>query len=125
MVRNFRIVSVEDEEDTFNLLQLTLRDKPIDWHHAANGTDAVEILTRIDPDLVLLDVMLPDMSGWDVLDQLRAQGRSLDGVPIIVLTARTEMPHRMIAAVQEVAEYLPKPFSPADLRKVIKRILGI
>ncbi|MBI3243500.1 MAG: response regulator [Chloroflexi bacterium] len=125
MSQVYRVVSVEDELENFAIIKLTLKDLPIELLHASNGEDAIRLLSTTKPDLVLLDVTLPDMRGWDVLDKLAEDGNKLDGVPVVMLTSHTELTHRVIARFQGVTAYLNKPFEPSVLRDQVREVLGL
>ena len=118
-----QIVSVEDDDGIFELLQVTLEPLPISLHRASDGHTAVQLITHIQPDLLLLDIALPDMNGWDVLKTLCEQKRKPPH--IIVLTAYSEPAHRLIAHFQEVDRFVQKPFSPVDLRRIIGDLLEL
>ena len=123
MTQTFDLVSVEDDDDLFILLEMALREQPVALRRARTGAEALQQLGQAKPDLLLLDISLPDMRGWDVLDQAAAASL-LDEVPVIVLTSHAEAPHRIIGKVQEVAAYLNKPFRAPELRDTIRQILG-
>lgn len=120
----FQVVSVEDDAMLYQLIKLELRDLPIDLHHVWSGSEAILLLSRFRPDLIILDITLPDMRGWDVLDRL-AKGNNLAGIPIIVLTAHKEAPHKLIAAIQGVTVFMNKPFRAAELKNTILEMLGL
>ncbi len=124
MEQTHTIVVVEDSDTQFLLVEAVLADLPVTVRRAATGEQAIEVLSDNKPDLLLLDILLPDMRGWDVLDRL-ADGEALKDVPILVLTSRTEMPHRIIAKLQGVAVYMNKPFDPQDLRNKVGELLGL
>jgi DNA-binding response OmpR family regulator len=121
----YRVVSVEDDEDIFAVIKLTLKDLPVELLHTSTGEEAIALLSTTKPDLLLLDVTLPDMRGWDVLDKLAEDGHKLEGVPIVVLTSHTELTHRVIARFQGATAYLLKPFMPSALRDQVREILGL
>jgi DNA-binding response OmpR family regulator len=123
MTKNYDLVSVDDDDDLYILLELALREQPVALRRARTGAEALAQLNAAKPDLLLLDITLPDMRGWEVLDQATA-ANLLDGVPVIVLTSHTEVPHRIIGKVQEVAAYINKPFRASELRDTIGQILG-
>ena len=125
MGKLYRVVSVEDDEDIFAVIKLTLKELPVELLHAGTGEEAIALLSTMKPDLLLLDVTLPDMRGWDVLDKLAADGHKLEGVTIIVLTSHTELTHRVIARFQGATAYLLKPFMPSALRDQVREILGL
>lgn len=117
------VVSVEDEEGISELLRLTMEPLPIDFHHAFNGKDAIELITRVKPNLLILDIGLPDMNGWDVLKTIIAKDIKPDKV--LVLTAYNAPTHRLIAHLQEVDLYINKPFMPLELRQTVSELLEL
>ncbi len=116
------VISVEDDAGLFRLIQLTLRPLPIQLHHATTGAEALRLTDEIHPELLILDITLPDMRGWDVLDEIAKL--NVD-VKTIVVTGRTEMTHRVIARLQEVTAFLNKPFRPAELRDKVIEVLEL
>lgn len=118
------VVSVEDDPDVFELIQKILEPLPIDLHHACNGYEAIDLVTSLSPDLIMLDISLPDIHGWDVLKKVKElqNGHQPD---VVVLTAQTAPAHRVIGHLQEVNKYISKPFLPHELRDSITDILGI
>lgn len=125
MPRVYRALSVEDDDDQFTLLRLALRALPLELRRASSGKEALALLPDFRPELLLLDVTLPDIRGWEVLDWLKANDAALKNIPVIVLTGHTEASHRVIARLQEVAHYMNKPFVPDELRAKIKTVLQI
>lgn len=124
MTKTYHILSVEDDQDLFALIQIMLKELPVTLRRAGTGAEALALIAEVRPDLVLLDLALPDMRGWDVLDQAAADG-NLDDVPVVVLTSHSEVPHRVIGKMQEVSAYIRKPFTPADLRHRVRGLLGL
>ncbi|HLF00519.1 MAG TPA: response regulator [Anaerolineales bacterium] len=125
MPRTYRVLNIEDDDDQFLLLKIALKDLPLELHRASNGKEALALLPDLKPDLLMVDVTLPDMRGWEVLDWLKINHRALRDMPVIVLTAHTEASHRVIAKLQEVAHYINKPFVPDELRDKVKNLLKI
>jgi two-component system phosphate regulon response regulator PhoB len=89
---------------------------------ASSGSDALAIAQRERPSLIVLDLMLPGLSGFDVLEQLRAEDSTRD-VAVLMLTARREEPDRIRGLSLGADDYLTKPFSPAELVLRIQAIL--
>lgn len=118
-----RVLSVEDDPGVFDLIKATLRSLPLELHHARNGLEALEKIAEVQPDLLVLDIALPDIHGWDVLKRVKAMNGRQPGV--IVLTAHAEPAHRVIGRLQEVNAYVCKPFVPAELRDKVSLILGL
>ena len=117
------IVSVEDEEGIYELLRLTIEPLPVEFHHAFNGYDAIELITQVKPDLLIMDIGLPDMNGWDVLKTIIA--KEIKPNKILVLTAYNAPTHRLIAHLQDVDIYINKPFMPLELRKTVSELLEL
>jgi DNA-binding response OmpR family regulator len=84
-----------------------------------DGETALDRLAEIQPDLLILDVMLPGMNGFDVLEKLR----QTHDLPVIMLTARGEEPDRILGLMRGADDYLPKPFNPLELAVRVKAIL--
>jgi DNA-binding response OmpR family regulator len=118
-----RIISVEDDQGIFELIQTTLKSLPVELYHARTGQEALDLMEDIAPDLVVLDIALPDIHGWDVLKQLKKKNGEQPS--IVVLTARSEPTHRLIGRLQEVNEYICKPFVPSELKQSVSSILGL
>lgn len=117
------VISVEDDEDVYQVIKLTLLALPIELHHASSGGEALALLQQLDADLMILDINLPDINGWNVLKQVLASDRKPKRV--IVLTAQTGATHRVIAHLQEVAAYMTKPFKPLELRAKVMELLNM
>jgi len=125
MSRTYRVLSVEDDDDQFTLLKVALRSMPLELRRASSGREALTLLPEFMPELLLLDVTLPDIRGWEVLDWLKTNDVALNNIPVIVLTGHTEASHRVIAKLQEVALYMNKPVKADELREKIKTVLEI
>jgi two-component system OmpR family response regulator len=114
-----RLLVVDDEATILQLLSGSLRFAGYDVVTAANGAEAVHAAATSRPDLVLLDVMMPDGDGFEVVQRLRASGRD---VPVIFLTARDELPARITGLALGGDDYITKPFS---LDEVLIRISAV
>ena len=125
MSRTYRVLSVEDDDDQFTLLRIALKDLPLELRRATSGKEALSLMPEFKPELLMIDVTLPDMRGWEVLDWLRANDQALMNAPVIVLTSHTEASHRVIAKLREVAHYVNKPFVAADIRAQVREQLKI
>ena len=123
MTKPFSIVSVEDDVGLSELIKFTLRKLPVEFHHARTGAEAIKLIPKIKADVLILDITLPDIHGWDVLRRLSALNVDLKGV--IVLTGRTDAANRVMAHFQDVTAYMNKPFKPAELRKTVLSALDI
>lgn len=114
-----RVLIVDDEPNIRDLLATSLRFAGFDIQTAANGTAAVAAVTESEPDIILLDVMLPDMNGFSVTKKLRSAGVQ---APILFLTARDEVEDKITGLTVGGDDYLTKPFS---LDEVVARIQAI
>jgi two-component system phosphate regulon response regulator PhoB len=109
-----RILVVDDEPDITALVAYHLAKASYRVTTAANGRDALRAAREERPDLIVLDLMLPGLSGYEVLAELRRQDETKD-IGVIVLTARKEEPDRIKGLSLGADDYLPKPFSPPEL----------
>jgi two-component system phosphate regulon response regulator PhoB len=109
-----RVLVVDDEPDIVALVAYHLAKSGYRVSTASSGTEALESARRDRPSLVVLDLMLPGMSGYDVLGQLRADDATRD-VGVLMLTARREEPDRIQGLSLGADDYLTKPFSPQEL----------
>jgi two-component system phosphate regulon response regulator PhoB len=109
-----RILVVDDEPDITALVAYHLAKATYRVTTAANGREALRAAREERPDLIVLDLMLPGLSGYEVLAELRRQDETKD-IGVIVLTARKDEPDRIKGLSLGADDYLPKPFSPAEL----------
>ncbi|MCC6503163.1 MAG: response regulator [Deltaproteobacteria bacterium] len=117
-----RILVVDDEPDILNLLEYNLKRAGFQAILAKDGPEAIEAAKAHRPDLVLLDIMLPDMEGTEVLRRLKAlEATSL--IPIIMLTAKGEEVDKIVGFELGAEDYITKPFSPRELILRVKAVL--
>ena len=109
-----RVLIVDDESDIVALVTYHLHKTGYQVSAAASGPEALEVARRERPALVVLDLMLPGLSGFDVLERLRADETTRD-VAVLMLTARREEPDRIRGLSLGADDYLTKPFSPQEL----------
>ncbi len=108
------VLIVEDEADLAELVAFNLRQDGYETRTASSGREALAKVQQQRPDIVVLDVMLPDISGLEVCRQLRQQ-RETEMLPVIMLTARTEEVDRVMGFEVGADDYMGKPFSPREL----------
>jgi two-component system phosphate regulon response regulator PhoB len=109
-----RILAVDDEPDLLELVRLSLSEAGFAVETAASGREALEKLQRTTPDLVVLDLMLPDMSGTEVCRWLRGRPELAD-LLVLMLTAKSEEVDRVVGFELGADDYVTKPFSPREL----------
>lgn len=112
-----RILIVEDEKNIVDILSFNLVREGYETLEAYDGQAGLQLATEQDPDLVLLDLMLPKMNGFDVCRSLRAAGRS---TPVIMLTAREEENDKVLGLELGADDYITKPFSMRELLARVK-----
>jgi len=117
-----RILVVDDEPDITALVAYHLARAGYRVSTAANGTDALRSAREERPDVIILDLMLPGLSGYEVLAELRRRPESRD-TGVIMLTARREEPDRIKGLTLGADDYLTKPFSPAELVLRVQAVL--
>src|SRR5215510_6190820 len=117
-----RVLIVDDDPDIIRLVSYNLMQAGFEVVTAETGRQALEIADRRPPDLIILDLMLPDVDGMEVCRSLRAHGLSTQ-VPIVMLTARGDEIDRVIGFELGADDYVMKPFSPRGLVLRVKSIL--
>ncbi|HUS80076.1 MAG TPA: response regulator [Armatimonadota bacterium] len=119
-----RILMVDDERDLVFYTKLFLEGLGYEVLEAYDGRQALDLLEGETPDLVILDVAMPRLSGWDVLRIMQDDER-MRNIPVLMLTARAEDADKARGWTLGVTWYQTKPFEPDDLAVVIERILAI
>ncbi|MBT9385525.1 response regulator [Pseudooceanicola sp. CBS1P-1] len=117
------VLVIEDEPNISEAIGFILsRDG---WRVAthANGVDAVEAVQARKPDLVILDVMLPGRSGYDILRDLRADAAT-GALPVLILTARGQARERRLASEAGASHFMTKPFSNAEVLEAVNALIG-
>jgi two-component system response regulator VicR len=118
-----KIMVVDDEPDVVDLVKLVLESDGFDVVTAYSGKEALEKIVKDMPDLVLLDIMMPGMDGWEVYSRIRANPKTKD-IPVAMLTAKSQSIDKMIGLhVVKVNDYITKPFGRSELLERVKRIL--
>jgi DNA-binding response OmpR family regulator len=118
------ILSIDDEPGMLDLIRLVVKKQGLTVEGASSGEQGLAIMRESPPKVVLLDIMMPEMDGWDVFKQMK-EDAALKDIPVIIVTARKSSLEEIIARTRAgVDEYIIKPFSPARLRTVIEKALG-
>jgi len=117
---NELVMIVEDEKDTVELLRYNLQKEGYQTVTAQNGVEAITALQTHSPDLMLLDIMLPGLNGWEVCSALRSKGIK---IPIVMLTALSTKDDQIKGLTIGADDYLTKPFSIKELMLRIKRLM--
>jgi two-component system alkaline phosphatase synthesis response regulator PhoP len=116
------ILIADDEAHIVELVRVTLEDDRVRVLEASDGAAALRLAEEFEPELIFLDVNLPDMSGLEVCRSLRRQGR-LSGVPIVMLSAAAQHEDIVRGLAAGATQYLTKPFSPVRLLSLVEGLM--
>ncbi len=120
-----KVVCIEDEPEMIDLIRLILARHQFEVVGAVGGKEGLEAVKREQPDLILLDLMMPDMDGWEVYQLMKADPE-LASIPVIVVTAKAQSIDRVLGLhIAKVDDYVTKPFGPKELLRSVNRVLGL
>jgi two-component system response regulator VicR len=118
-----RLAYIEDESEMIDLVRLILGRRGYTVLGANGGREGLNLVREQLPDLVLLDLMMPDMDGWDVYHQIKSEERTRE-IPVIVITAKAQDIDKILGLhIAKVEDYISKPFSPQELIDRIEKVL--
>lgn len=117
-----KILVVDDEDTMRMLITETLALEDYEVSEATNGKLALELIKKDKPDVILLDLMMPEMDGYQVISKLKEQG-IVDDFKIVILTAKGQQEEKEAALEQGADHFLSKPFSPMQLLDLVEEIL--
>jgi len=116
------ILCVEDESEMIDLMRLILERRGFRFLGAEGGQEGLDLIRQEQPDLVLLDLMMPGVDGWEVYRQLKADA-DLKEIPVIVVTAKAQSIDKVLGLhIARVDDYITKPFGPQELLESINRV---
>ncbi|OQX61854.1 MAG: two-component system response regulator [Anaerolinea sp. 4484_236] len=119
-----RILCIEDEPEMIDLIRLILSRRGFEVDGADGGIEGLKMIRNNPPDLVLLDLMMPDMDGWEVYQQMKADEKT-SNIPVIVVTAKAQNIDKVLGLhIAKVDDYISKPFSPQALLDSVEKVLG-
>jgi DNA-binding response OmpR family regulator len=119
-----RLAYIEDEAEMIDLVRLILGRRGYTVLGANGGREGLELVRKELPDLVLLDLMMPDMDGWDVYHQMKSEELTRD-IPVIVITAKALNIDKVLGLrIAKVEDYIAKPFSPQELLQRVEQVLS-
>ena len=120
-----RVLCIDDEPGVIELITLILKPQNIQVEGANSGPEGLDVMRQNPPDAVLLDIMMPDMDGWEVYRQMK-EDDILKNIPVIIVTARNSSFEEIIARERAgVNDYVTKPFVPSDLRSSLSKVLKL
>ncbi|HAZ09552.1 MAG: DNA-binding response regulator [Omnitrophica bacterium GWA2_41_15] len=117
-----KILIIEDEKDIVKMLDYNLKKEGFKTLSAHNGEDGLDMARKENPDLILLDLMLPEMDGLDVCKAIKNEAKT-SHIPIIILTAKAQEADKIVGLELGADDYMTKPFSPRELIARIKAVL--
>ena len=119
-----QILCIEDEPEMIDLIRLILGRRGFQVSGATGGQAGLQAVREQHPDLVLLDLMMPDMDGWEVYQQMKAD-ESTRHIPVIVVTAKAQSIDKVLGLhIAKVDDYIAKPFSPQELLTSVEKTLS-
>jgi len=121
-----QILIVEDTTELAEVIQATLERMNMTTYHETHGTKAIDLLKKISPDVVLLDISLPDMTGWKILDVIKEKQleNKKKSPVVIIITAYGDPANRLVGKLQGVHSYLIKPFTSDEIEKIVAQALS-
>ncbi len=119
--KNRTVLIVEDDEFIFNLLEMMLKDTGVNVLYAANGDQALQIVTENHVDLVFMDIRLPGESGYDIFERIRSVKSH---VPVVAQTANLQPGEKRKFLAAGFADYLVKPVDSSTLQRLLDKLIG-
>jgi DNA-binding response OmpR family regulator len=119
-----RVLIVEDTVELGEIIQVALRGSHVMTVHETRGVAALQTYQTLRPDIVILDIGLPDMTGWRLLDTIKESQTDVHSPAVVVITAYGDPANRLMGKLQGVYGYLIKPFSLDQIRQIVADILA-
>lgn len=118
-----KVVCIEDELEMIELVKLILGRNKFDVTGAVGGHEGLTKISEIQPDLVLLDLMMPEMDGWEVYQKMKAT-EAMRFIPVIIVTAKAQSIDKVLGLhIAKVDDYVTKPFGPRELVDSVQKVL--
>ena len=119
-----RVVVIEDDPEMIELVKLILAKDGFKVSGAGNGRDGLETIQEVGPQVVLLDLMMPDMDGWEVYQSMKAN-EQMKNIPVIIITAKAQSIDKVLGLhIAKVDDYITKPFSPTELINSVRKVMS-
>jgi len=118
------VVCIEDEREMIDLVKLILEQQGFEVFGAVGGEEGLEQIGKVNPDLVLLDLMMPGMDGWEVYQKMKAT-EAMRFIPVIIVTAKAQSIDKVLGLhIAKVDDYVTKPFGPRELVDSVQKVLS-
>ncbi len=125
MDKNPSVLIIEDTTELAEIIQATLERMNMVTDHATHGNRAIEKFNTMNPDVVLLDIGLPDMTGWKIMDAIKEGHQQTGRMPvIIIITAYDDPANRLVGKLQGVNGYLIKPFTADEIERAVSQAIN-
>lgn len=118
------VLVIDDEPDIRDLIRLNLEAAGHRVVTVRDGEEALEAVRHERPDVIVLDVLMPGLDGWEVLERLKGCGEGLDGIPVVMVTALGQTEDRLRAGIEGAVRFITKPFEPSELLDAIGESLA-
>jgi two-component system, OmpR family, response regulator VicR len=119
-----RVLCIEDHPEMIELIRLILGREGFEVEGALGGREGLRAIQERPPDLILLDLMMPDVDGWEVYRQIKAD-EELRQIPVIAVTAKAQSIDRVLGLhIAGMNDFITKPFGPKELTASVRRVLG-
>ncbi|MCA9989260.1 MAG: response regulator [Anaerolineales bacterium] len=123
MAESRKVVCIEDEQEMIDLVKLILSQHGFEVVGAVGGQEGLDKVAELMPDLILLDLMMPGINGWQVYQKLRASPE-LRHIPVIMVTAKAQSIDKVLGLhIARVDDYITKPFGPQELVQSVQKVL--
>lgn len=119
-----KVMIVDDDPDIVEIIKLVVQDAGFETFEVYGGRECLYKIKDIEPDLVLLDIMMPDLNGWEVHRKLKEKEYTKD-IPVVAVTAKTQALDKMVGLhLSKMEGYITKPFGRKELVDKVKEIIG-
>ncbi len=119
-----KVLHIDDKPEMTDLVKLILSKAGYEVVGALDGQSGLEAVARFNPDVVILDLMMPDVDGWEVFQAIKANPET-NHIPVIVLTARAQSIDKVLGLyIAKVDDYITKPFTPAQVLESVTKVLA-
>ncbi|UCF27841.1 MAG: response regulator [Chloroflexota bacterium] len=119
-----KVIYFEDDNDMVELVRIILGREGYQINGVAEGLAGIKAVQQESPDIVLLDLMLPDMEGWEIYQQLKHNESTAD-IPVIVITAKAQSIDKVLGLeIAKVDDYISKPFTPQELIERVNKVIS-
>ena len=119
-----KVLHIDDKPEMIDMIRIILGKAGYEVAGATNGRSGLQVLETFMPDVVLLDLMMPDIDGWEVFRSIKANPRTAH-IPVVVLTARAQSIDKVLGLhIAKVDDYITKPFTQAQVLESLKRVLA-